>query len=339
MSFAQARTADAALAVLLCPTPRLQKLVLNWAGETTVHLVSAFTSLIVCEIWQPEDALDMASFSSLTNLQELSLAYGTFSNLHPPDHLLWLRISQATATICEDYDGHSSLLELHISDCELDMPGPSGLCACTQLQILECGDRTVVTAPNAANSLSLVAPTHIPAGAFNLSGLTALSLVFDCSQAGGGNFDTVWLYSLVHLQHLALHVYVDSDNGGGLCMAFDEKLTRLNNLQSLMAAADADCAILFCPPWHLMTALQSVHCQCSVGITNISDLLPASRLRTIKYASGLEEENSGNVRYAPEAFVQPWRKLEQYIQLHCPTFDCQFEFETTSSSTVESTSF
>ncbi len=35
----------------------------------------------------------------------------------------------------------------------------------------------------------------------------------------------------------------DSDNGVGLCMAFDEKLTRLNNLQSLMAVADADCAI------------------------------------------------------------------------------------------------
>ena len=53
----------------------------------------------------------------------------------------------------------------------------------------------------------------------------------------------------------------DSDNGVGLCMAFDEKLTRLNNLQSLMAVADADCAIHFCVPWHLMTALQSVYFQ------------------------------------------------------------------------------
>ncbi len=261
MSLAQARTADAALAVLHCPTPQLQKLILNWAGEATIHLVSAFTSLIVCEIWQPEDALDMASFSSLTNLQELSLAYGAFSNLHPPDHLLWLRISQATATICEAYDGHSSLLELHMSDCELEMPGPSGLCACTHLQVLMCGDHTVVTAPNAANSLSLVAPIHFPADFSSLSGLTTLSMVFVSSQAVGGDIDTTWLYGLLHLQHLALHVYVDSDNGVGLCMAFDEKLTRLNNLQSLMAVADADCAIHFCVPWHLMTALQSVYFQ------------------------------------------------------------------------------
>ena len=35
LSFAQAPAAEAALAVLLCPTPRLQKLTLNWASETT----------------------------------------------------------------------------------------------------------------------------------------------------------------------------------------------------------------------------------------------------------------------------------------------------------------
>ena len=214
-----------------------------------------------------------------------------------------------------------------MSDCKLDMPGPSGVCACTQLQVLECGDCTVVTAPNAANSLSLVAPIHIPADISSLSGLTTLSMFFLSSQAVGGDVDTAWLYGLSHLQHLALHVFVDSDNGVGLCMAFNEKLTRLNNLQSLMALADADCAIQFCVPWHLMTALQSMHFQCSVGITgDIPDLLQASRLKIITYASGIEEENSGIVRFAPEAFVQPWKEIEQYIQLQCPTFDCLFVY-------------
>ena len=141
--------------------------------------------------------------------------------------------------------------------------------------------------------------------------------------AVGGDIDTTWLYGLFHLQHLALHVYVDSDNGVGLCMAFDEKLTRLNNLQSLMAVADADCAIRT-----VAFDDRSPKCVFPVGITgDISDLLQASKLKTIKYASGIEEENSGNIRYAPEAFVQPWKELEQYIQLHCPTFDFQFLYQ------------
>ena len=78
ISFAEAPAADAALAVLLCPTLRLQKLTLDWASETTLHLVSVFTSLTFCEILQPvkEDALDVAPLSSLANLQELSLVYG-----------------------------------------------------------------------------------------------------------------------------------------------------------------------------------------------------------------------------------------------------------------------
>ena len=338
VSFAQAPAADAALAVLLCPTPRLQKLTLNWASETTVHLVSASTSLTFCEIWQPEDALDVAPLSSLANLQELSLVYGTFNNVHPPDHLTWLRIIHATATMCEDYDGHSSLLELHISDCELNTPGPFGLCACTQLQVLECGDHTVVTAPNAANSLSLVAPIHVPADFFSLSGLTKLSIVFLSSQAVGGDIDTAWLYGLSHLQHLALHVYVDSDHDVGLCMAFDDKLTRLNNLQYLMATADADCAIHFCVPWHLMTALQSVDFQVSVGITgDISDLLKAPRLKTISYTRGIGEDDFGNVLYARDAFALPWKEREQYMQVHHmmhATVDCKFEFETVTTLAV-----
>jgi len=263
ISFAEAPAADAALAVLLCPTPRLQKLTLDWASETTLHLVSVFTSLTFCEIWQPvkEDALDVATLSSLANLQKLSLVYGTFTNIHPPGRLKCFRVSQATATMCQNYDRHSSLLKLRVEDCELSMPGLLGICAFTNLQVLECGDHTVVTASNAANSLSLVAPIHVPADFFCLSGLTKLKMVFLSSQAVGGDIDTTWLYGLLHLQHLALHVYVDSDNGVGLCMAFDEKLTRLNNLQSLMAVADADCAIHFCVPWHLMTALQSVYFQ------------------------------------------------------------------------------
>jgi len=340
ISDAQAPAAVASLAVLLCPTPRLQNLTLNWASETTVHLVSAFTSLTFCEILQPEDALDAldaAPLSSLANLHELSLAYGTFNNVHPPDHLTWLRITQATAAICEEYAGYSSLLELHVGSCELSMPGLLGICAFTQLQVLECGNHTVVTAPNAANSLSLVAPIHVSAAFFSLSGLTKLSMIFS-SEGLGGDIDTAWLYSLFHLQHLALTVYVDSDHDIGLCMALDDKFTRLNNLQYLMAAADADCAIHFCVPWHLMTALQCVDFQGSVGITgDISDLLQASRLETLEYISGIEEVNSGDVRYryAPEAFVRPWKELEQYIQLHPPSVDCHFE--TTSCDDASST--
>ena len=341
ISFAvEAPTAEAALAVMLCPTPRLQKLTLNWASETTIHLVSAFTSLTFCEIWQlwqPEDALDVAPLSSLANLQELSLVCGIYKNVHPPDHLTWLRLIHSTVTMCEDYNSHSSLLELHMSDCELNMPGPFGLSACTQLQVLECGDRTVVTAPNAANTLSLVAPFHIPAGVFDLSGLTELSLVFDCSQAGGGNIDTMWLFSLSHLQHLALSVYVYNDQDAGVDMEFDDKLTRLNNLQSLLASADVACAINFCVPWHLMTALQSVDFHGSVGIMgDMSDILQASKLRSISYISGTNDGNSGNIEHAREAFVRPWKELEQYIQLHHPSVDCQFEFETTSSDDASS---
>jgi len=81
ISFAQAPATDAALAVLLCPTPRLQKLTLDWASGTTIHVVSAFTSLTFCEIAPAEDALDVAPLSSLTNLQELSPVYGTFNNV------------------------------------------------------------------------------------------------------------------------------------------------------------------------------------------------------------------------------------------------------------------
>jgi len=327
ISFAQAPAAEAALAVLLCPTPELQKLTVNGASETTIHLVSAFSSLTFCDIMQPEDVLDLAPLSSLANLQELSLAYGAFNNVHPPEHLTSLRIFQATATMCAHYDGHSSLLELHIGDCELNMPGSVGLRAYTQLQVLECGKHTVVTAPNAANSLSLVAPIHVPADFFCLSGLTKLKMVFLSSQAVGGDIDTAWLYGLSHLQHLALDVCVDGDHDVGLCIAFDHKLTRLNNLQYLLAAADTGCAIHFCVPWHLMTALHSVDFQVSVGITgDISDLLQASRLKTITYTSAIEEEDSEVVTYAPEAFVRPWKELEQYIQLHCPTFECQFVF-------------
>ena len=122
ISFAQASASEAALAVLLCPTPELRMLTLNWTSETTVHLVSAFTSLTFCEICQPGDELDVAPLSSLANLQELSL-HGTFVNVQPPEHLTWLRISQATAFMSDDYDSHSSLLELQINDCELSMPG------------------------------------------------------------------------------------------------------------------------------------------------------------------------------------------------------------------------
>ncbi len=335
ISFGQAPAADAALAVLLCPTPRLQKLTLDWANETTIHVVSASTSLTFCEISQPEDALHVAPLSSLANLQELSLVYGTFNNLHPPDHLTWLRISQATATMCEDYDGHSSLLELHVDDCELSMPGLLGICACTQLQVLECGDHTVVTAPNAANSLCLVAPIHVPADFFSLSGLTKLSMVFLSSQAVGGNIDTTWLYGLFHLQHLTLQVHENNAHDVGLCMTFDDQLTHFNKLQFLMAAADVTCAIYFCVPWHLMTALQSVDFQGSVGFTgDMSDLLQASGLKTITYTSEAGEDVSGNVMYAREAFVRPWKERKEYMLLHHPTVDCQFEFETTSSLTV-----
>ena len=64
-------------------------------------------------------------------------------------------------------------------------------------------------------------------------------------------------------------------------MAFDEKLTRLNNLQSLMAVADADCAIRT-----VAFDDHSPKCVFPVGITgDISDLLQASRLKTIKYAA------------------------------------------------------
>ena len=335
ISFAQAPATDAALAVLLCPTPRLQKLTLDWANETTIHVVSASTSLTFCEISQPEDALHVAPLSSLANLQELSLVYGTFNNLHPPDHLTWLRISQATATMCEDYDGHSSLLELHVDDCELSMPGPLGICAFTKLQVLDCGDYTVITAPNAANSLSLPAPIRVPAGFSSLSGLTKLSMGFSSSQAVGGNVDTMWLYGLFHLQHLALQVCDSITHDVGLCMAFDDKLTRLKNLQTLMAAADVACAINFCVPWHLMTALQSVGFQGSIGITgDMSDLLQASGLKTITYTSEAGEDVSGNVMYAREAFVRPWKERKEYMLLHHPTVDCQFEFETMSSLTV-----
>lgn len=225
---------------------------------TTIHLVSAFSSLTFCDIVQPEQVLDVTPLSGLANLQELSLAYGSFNNVHLPEHLTCLRIFQATATMCEHYDGHSSLLELHIANCELNMLGPVGLRAYTQLQVLECGKHTVVTAPNEANSLSLVAPIHVPADFFSLSGLTTLKMVFLSSQAVGGDIDTAWLYGFSHLQNLALDVCVDGDHDVGLCMAFDDKLTRLNNPQYLMAAADTGCAIQFCVPWHLMTALHSV---------------------------------------------------------------------------------
>ncbi len=301
ISFAKAPAAEAALAVLLCPTPRLQKLTLYWASETTLHLVSAFTSLTFCEILQPvrEDALDVAPLSSLANLQELSLVYGTFNSIHPPGLLKWLRVSQATATMCENYDRHSSLLELRVEDCELSMPGLLGICAFTNLQVLECSHHTVVTASNAANSLILVAPIHVPADFFSLSGLTKLTMICVSSQAVGGNIDTAWLYSLFHLQLLALNVYVDSDHDIGICMALDDRLTRLTNLQYLIAAADADCAIHFCVPWHLMTALQGVDFHGSVGITgDMSELLQASRLETITYISGIEEGNSRNLEHA-----------------------------------------
>ena len=322
-------SSEAALAVLLCPTPELQKLTVSWASETTIHLMSPFSSLTFCDIMQPEDVLDVTPLSSLANLQELSLAYGAFNDVHPPEPLTCLRIFQATATICAHYHGHSSLLELHIGDCELNMPGSAGLRTYTQLQVLECGKHTVMTAPNAINSLSLVAPIHVPADFFSLSGLTKLSMVFLSSQAVyvGGNIDTAWLCGLSNLQNLALHVYHDGDHCAGLCMTVDDNLTRLKNLQYLLAAADTGCAIHFCVPWHLMTALHSIDFQVSVGITgDISDLLQASRLKTITYTSTIEEEDSEIVTYAPEAFVWPWKEREQYIQLHHPTFECQFAF-------------
>ena len=341
ISFAEAPAADAALAVLLCPTPRLQKLTLDWASETTLHLVSVFTSLTFCEILQPvkEDALDVAPLSSLANLQKLSLVYGTFTNIHPPGRLKCFRVSQATATMCQNYDRHSSLLKLRVEDCELSMSGLLGICAFTNLQVLECGDHTVVTASNAANSLSLVAPIHVPADFFSLSGLTKLTMICVSSQAVGGNIDTAWLYGLSHLQLLALNVYVDRNHVIGLCMALDDKLTRLTNLQYLMAAADADCAIHFCVPWHLMTALQGVNFYGSVGITgDMSELLQASRLETITYISGIQEGNPGNIEHAREAFVRPWKELQQYTQLHHPSVDCEFEFETTTYESDDASS-
>jgi len=204
---------------------------------------------------------------------------------------------------------------------------------------LECGDHTVVTASNAANSLSLVAPIHVPADFFSLSGLTKLTMICVSSQAVGGNIDTAWLYGLSHLQLLALNVYVDRNHVIGLCMALDDKLTRLTNLQYLMAAADADCAIHFCVPWHLMTALQGVNFYGSVGITgDMSELLQASRLETITYISGIQEGNPGNIEHAREAFVRPWKELQQYTQLHHPSVDCEFEFETTTYESDDASS-
>ena len=78
MAFAQARAADAALAVLLCPTPRLQKLTLNWASESTVHLVSAlllslsviFGNQKMLWTWHPSTAWQTCRSSRL--LMELS---------------------------------------------------------------------------------------------------------------------------------------------------------------------------------------------------------------------------------------------------------------------------
>jgi len=268
----------------------------------------------------------------------LSLVYGTFNNVHPPEHLTWLKISQATVFMCEDYDSHSPLLELHIDDCEISMPGLLGICAFTQLQVLECGEHAVVTAPDVANSLCLVAPIHVPAEFFSLSGLTRLSMLFLTSQAVDGIIDTKWLYSLSHLQHLTLQVFENKAHDVGLCMTFHEQLTHLNKLEFLMVAADVTCAIYFCVPWHLMTALQSVDFQGSAGIMgDILGLLEAPRLQSISYTREIGEDVSGNVLYAREAFALPWKKLEHYMQVHHikhATVDCKFEFETVTTLEV-----
>ena len=165
--------------------------------------------------------------------------------------------------------------------------------------MLECGEHTVVDASNAANSLSLVAPIHVPAAFSILTGLTRLSMLFLTRQAVGGMVDTTWLYSLSNLQHLTLEVYEKSAHDVGICMTIHDQLTHLNKLQFLLVAADVTCAICFCVPWHLMTALESVDFRGSVGFMgDTSDLLKASRLKTISYTRGISEDDSENVLYA-----------------------------------------
>ena len=122
---------------MLLPT-QLMHLSLSVANSTSISCLSAYTSLVCCQLHQPsESALSLQPLAALRNLEELILEDAEFSDIPTGAKLTYLFLSHANVTCKPESTILPSLLHLTlVSNSSLEVPGV-GASAETALTRLE----------------------------------------------------------------------------------------------------------------------------------------------------------------------------------------------------------
>ena len=277
--------------------------------DFTIVMLTAFQTLVTCELSSPEDeaSLDLAPLQSLPLLDELTLCAGHFFNLGSRAKLLTLRLQGARVFCTAASNIFSTLTSLELSDSTLSNLHAHGLSACTQLQALEC----VMSDINGTLHTSWM--THKATFSVSVSKLVALKKLRYHTSAAVSGIPDDWMCALTALEDLDF--CVNSISGCELVLSLTARLTALTNLKYVsMACLGGGAArqLVVHVDWHLLPCLRRLQLQCDT-------LSLHSSIWGLAYLKELQALDIIFLRLADKDTLVNYTALLQCMTIRCPS--------------------
>lgn len=138
MPFCSTQCQAVLLDALLCPSSQLLKVYLMESTMLHVHMLSAFTTITKCSLFNPiSEPMDLKPLHTLCSLQELFLEYGEYTAVPLASHLTWLDIHQSTVSCVQLFGGTAGLRDLLVKNSSLVSFCREGLSGCSGLTCLD----------------------------------------------------------------------------------------------------------------------------------------------------------------------------------------------------------
>lgn len=299
---------DIALAGLGGQQVALQTAVLRQCSNSSIHLLSSFSTLKICAL--SFSNANLAPLEMLPALCSLELYQGNYYCMRLPPTLLTLSIHKSRCHVYAVDSCLERLQQLTVSVSDLVVI-PTGIAACTGLQSLHCLSSTICSEEAECNlrtgeDFCFCMPAV-------LSGLTCLTeLVMTQNGPSQGPLDFSNIYALTSLQSFDFHSSSSS-------VSVSHDLTALKHLESLRLkvsnrtgsgfddddGADSYLKLKLDVDWAALTNLQDItieadNFRCRTNLVKLSEI---KGLRTVEFTGSKPGDSSSSTCFASLAYT------------------------------------
>lgn len=226
----------------------------NNVRKTTVHLLSVFQHVCVCQIQAAayNTVVDLSALKSLDTLRQLRLFNGTFINVHLPMSVQKVWFDDAHITAAQSITMTNNLRSVTLFDSYVEGLHTHGLSACQNLQNLQlCNAHVHAEYAAEVLSASTIYQDAWPASLLRLKKLSYLYAVYENNQ-GCSKLNSI--FDLTQLKDLVLTFAHSVFIGSGLAKLTNVEVLTIQHEPDKHSEPCIECDV----DWHMMSGLQWV---------------------------------------------------------------------------------